>query len=310
MDYNASRLFAMTLAHRAVGDMRRDGFRQLRNYVDMCEVLSNNPMQKTFFQRAQTVLEKTDSLYYSLIQRLIETTDEERSCTVGVNFGLGALVYGAGRLKQEAQETKKEVSWMTVSSENDTGLEQAVSEGEKHGSYVWALWAPHGISDRFIQLAALHPLGTFFLVVDPMVVTPEICQKIVPVLNLVPILLLEQLEITETALHAAELLHRNRMLYSFLVRLDNENAGRAMNAEWLDVLAQSTLFCVYCRKKGMDPKISNRLMKEIYRSRTASGAPLLLLDWENDTRVLNAHISSYAVIGMRMPDEQENPLNF
>ena len=35
MDYNSTRSFTMTLAHRAVGDIRRGGFRQLRNYVDM-----------------------------------------------------------------------------------------------------------------------------------------------------------------------------------------------------------------------------------------------------------------------------------
>ncbi len=35
-DLENSRNFAMTLAHRAVRDVRRDGFRQLRNYVDMC----------------------------------------------------------------------------------------------------------------------------------------------------------------------------------------------------------------------------------------------------------------------------------
>ena len=34
-DLESSRSFAMTLAHRAVRDVRRDGFRQLRNYVDM-----------------------------------------------------------------------------------------------------------------------------------------------------------------------------------------------------------------------------------------------------------------------------------
>ena len=42
MDYNSTRSFTMTLAHRAVGDIRRGGFRQLRNYVDMCATLAKN----------------------------------------------------------------------------------------------------------------------------------------------------------------------------------------------------------------------------------------------------------------------------
>ena len=39
MDYNSTRSFTMTLAHRAVGDIRRGGFRQLRNYVDMLSLI-------------------------------------------------------------------------------------------------------------------------------------------------------------------------------------------------------------------------------------------------------------------------------
>lgn len=35
-DYLRSRGFALTLARRAVEDLRRDEFRQLRNYVDLC----------------------------------------------------------------------------------------------------------------------------------------------------------------------------------------------------------------------------------------------------------------------------------
>ena len=48
MDYNSTRSFTMTLAHRAVGDIRRGGFRQLRNYVDMCATLAKNRSKKCF----------------------------------------------------------------------------------------------------------------------------------------------------------------------------------------------------------------------------------------------------------------------
>ena len=53
MDYNSIRSFTMTLAHRAVGDIRRGGFRQLRNYVDMCATLAKNQQQKDFLLRAE-----------------------------------------------------------------------------------------------------------------------------------------------------------------------------------------------------------------------------------------------------------------
>ena len=66
MDYNSTRSFTMTLAHRAVGDIRRGGFRQLRNYVDMCATLAKKQQQKDFFAYAQKALQRTDSCYYRL----------------------------------------------------------------------------------------------------------------------------------------------------------------------------------------------------------------------------------------------------
>ena len=93
MDYNSTRSFTMTLAHRAVGDIRRGGFRQLRNYVDMCATLAKKPQQKDFFAYAQKALQRTDSCYYSMIHRLLDSVEEDRICTVGVNMGFGGLIY-------------------------------------------------------------------------------------------------------------------------------------------------------------------------------------------------------------------------
>ena len=85
-DLENSRSFAMTLAHRAVRDVRRDGFRQLRNYVDMCALLAQRPDLKRFFDHAQTVLQRTDSLYYKLINNLVAQVNEDAICTAAVSY--------------------------------------------------------------------------------------------------------------------------------------------------------------------------------------------------------------------------------
>ena len=63
MDHDGMRAYALTLAHRAVKDIRRDGFRQLRGYVDMGAILARSPGQKLFFSTAQRLLAKADSAY-------------------------------------------------------------------------------------------------------------------------------------------------------------------------------------------------------------------------------------------------------
>ena len=129
----------MTLAHRAVGDIRRGGFRQLRNYVDMCSSLAKRPQQKDFFAYAQKALQRTDSCYYSLVHNLLDTVDEDRLCTVGVNMGFGGLIYGASEMKKQADVDGKPFSWITAAHCGDPALPALVAAAEKKGSFVWVL---------------------------------------------------------------------------------------------------------------------------------------------------------------------------
>lgn len=121
LDYNSARIFALTLGRRAIDDVRRDGLRQLRNYVDMCAFLAKHPLAQTFFGYAQTVLEEPDTPYYALTQRLIDSVSEKTLCTLGVNFGFGAMLYGSEKLAEQARQGKV-VSWVTFSASDDPEL--------------------------------------------------------------------------------------------------------------------------------------------------------------------------------------------
>ncbi len=125
----------MTLAHRAVGDIRRGGFRQLRNYVDMCATLAKKQQQKDFFAYAQKALQRTDSCYYSLIHRLLDSVDEDRICTVGVNMGFGGLIYGASELKKQADLEGQPIAWITAARCGDERLSELVPKAAGHGSF-------------------------------------------------------------------------------------------------------------------------------------------------------------------------------
>lgn len=138
MDYNSTRSFTMTLAHRAVGDIRRGGFRQLRNYVDMCATLAKKPQQKDFFAYAQKALQRTDSCYYSMIHRLLDSVEEDRICTVGVNMGFGGLIYGASEMKSRR-------TWTASPSPGSRRPAAATN--------AWQIWYPRQ-QKRQLRLAA------------------------------------------------------------------------------------------------------------------------------------------------------------
>ena len=77
LELTGMRVYTMGLVRRALRDIRRDNFRQVRKYVDLCAFLSKGAGHKLFFDRVQHILEKTDSLYYPLIQRTIDLINED-----------------------------------------------------------------------------------------------------------------------------------------------------------------------------------------------------------------------------------------
>lgn len=297
-DLNSLRVYALGLAHRAVSDISRDGFRQLRNYVDMCAFLSNSDAQKDFFDRAQTALEKTDSLYYPLIQRTLSSVSADTICTVGVNLGIDALTYGGSRLKKTAQESGRPVAWLTLAAADEPGLHERIAQGEAIGQYLWLLTSPGGSIDAAQELAGCHRKCNVGLLIRPEDITPEKAVRIADTPNLVPILLLDAPEISESAHTAALLLQGQKVFFGMAARLTDATADSATNGEWLEVLAQHTLFCAYYHP-GMSPEAAVRLRDAIYRSRTTTGSPVLLLDWEADTVNIGSFISPLAQVEFR-----------
>ena len=308
MDYNSTRSFTMTLAHRAVGDIRRGGFRQLRNYVDMCATLAKKPQQKDFFAYAQHALQRTDSCYYSLIHRLLDTVDEDRICTVGVNMGFGGLIYGASEMKKQADADGKPIAWITAARCGDDRLEALIPEAAKHGSFVWLLDATAGDSTRAVALAKANPQSAFGLLADPAALDDACVDALSACHNLVVMPLLQTPELTPEVCRAAHRLKAQKMFYALTVLIDDETAGEVMQDDWLESMAQETLCCMCARKPGTSDETARKLRRSIVNGRLETGKPVLLLDWDGDVRYLNNRISEYMTFGSVLPEGSTFPL--
>lgn len=308
MEYNSTRSFTMTLAHRAVEDIRRGGFRQLRNYVDMCATLAQKPRQKAFFAYAQKALERTDSCYYNLIHRLLDTVDEDRICTVGVNMGFSGLIYGAGQMKQRSEQDGKPFSWITAACCGDPALEQAVPAARQAGSFVWVLDATQTDPRQAAPLALANPHSAFGVLVRPESLTQEAIDALYPCENLAVLPLLPGIEMTDALVAAIHRLRERRMIYAPVVLLDEAAAQEALQPDWLGCLEQETLICLYARRPGMPAESSRRLRQGIVNSRLETGTPVLLLDWDEALRLVNGALSEHAVIGRLLPQDYAFPL--
>ena len=308
LDYNATRSFTMTLAHRAVGDIRRGGFRQLRNYVDMCSSLANRPQQKDFFSYAQKALQRTDSCYYSLVHNLLDTVDEDRLCTVGVNMGFGGLIYGASEMKKQADVDGKPFSWITAAHCGNPALPALVAAAEKKGSFVWVLDATEGDPSEAASLAKAFPKCAFGVLAAPEALTPDRVAHLAECLNVVVLPLLQSPELTPDVCHAARALKAKQMLYMLTVLVDDTCAEEALQDDWMESVAQEARLCMYARRPGILPEKSEVLRRGIVAGRLETGKPVLLLDWDDDITYLNHRISDNAVWGSVLQEGQTFPL--
>lgn len=307
-DLNGTRSFTMTLAHRAVKDMRRDGFRQLRNYVDLCALLAHRPAQKRFFACAQEVLLKTDSLYYSLVHRLLDTVEEDILCTVGVNFGFDGLVQGIAKMKKQAETDGAPVSWLNVGQCGDVCLPDVVEAAEQRGSCIWLLHAPDGIGEAELALAKAHPCALFVFLASPEVYTADMAARLAQCHNTAELIVLQAPEVTLPANTAARILREQKLFYGFAVVLDETGAPLSTDPEWLDVAAQCSTLCLYARAPGMDAQTAAKLRADIVGVRRKPGVPLLLLDWEGDRAALDEALAPGAVLGNHLPPDHSFPL--
>ena len=308
MDYSSTRSFTMTLAHRAVGDIRRGGFRQLRNYVDMCSTLAKKPQQKDFFAYAQKALQRTDSCYYSMIHNLLDSVDEDRICTVGVNMGFGGLIYGASEMKKQSDTDGKPFSWIYTARCGDPALDTLVPEAAQKGSFVWVLDATHSDPAAAAALALANPQCAFGLLVEPETLTPACIDTLSPCLNLAVLPLLHSPELTAEACLAARALKKHKMLYMLTVLAGEEDVDEILQPDWTESIAQESLFCMLARKPGMSAETSRRLRSGIVSGRMETGLPVLELDWDGDIAYLNRRISEHAVLGCALPAGAGFPL--
>lgn len=289
------RIYALGLARRAVRDIRRDNFRQLRNYVDMCALLSKGKGHRLFFERAQGVLEQSDSLYYPLIQRVIATVSEDALCIFGVNVGIDMLTTGAGQIQRLAAAGAQRVPWISL-ADAGAALDDAVAEGEKNGLYGWCLFA-RGEADALqgAALAGRHSKCAFTLLLPPAAVTEALVRLLQQTPNLAVDVTLDSPELSEDAHAALQRLREAKLLYGVSLDLDDATVQQVLNREWVDVMAQHTLFCVLSHTR-MSSAAAQALAQQVYRLRLSSGAPLLPFIWEEDIAYISNAISPAACV--------------
>ena len=308
LDYSSTRTLALTLSRRAIADIHRDGLRQLRNYVDMCTVLVSSPTARGFFDHVQAALEQPSSPYYALAKRLIDHVSPDALCTVGVNFGLGSMLYGSALLERQAVLNGRALPWLTISAGDDPELEKAVETGERQGGFLWMLHQRGPVGSALMDVIRRHPQSTFQLLIEPEFLSASAIGPMRRAANLVVFLWLRDPVLTPAVRDAVKRMRAARMLCSLAVSLDDQTAAQIADPAWLREVAGCVPLCCCMHSPAMSDSGAELLRRTIWRNRVAGGEPVLLLDWQADIQAVDCKMPPHTCVAMRRSLPEESPL--
>lgn len=159
-----------------------------------------------------------------------------------------------------------------------------------------------------VSLAKANPQSAFGLLADPAALDDACVNALTACRNLVVMPLLQTPELTAEACRAARRLKAQKMFYALTVLVDDDTVDEVTQDDWLESIAQETLFCMCARKPGISAESSHKLRRSIVDGRMETGKPVLLLDWDGDVKYLNNRISEHMTFGSVLAEGETFPL--
>lgn len=187
MSANPSRAIIETLVRKTIREMQDSPRRSVRNLVDLALQFSGGRLQHRFFQAAQTLLKNENSPYYDLAQDVVNHVDPEQIVTLGMNVGYNGCTYGAKKLREAGRQTPWTIFLSARDSAERQQLQTVTAQGESQGVYTWQIFADCQ-PEELLPLASLHPDGAFMLYCQGRAITPDFCQRLLQVKNVMPVI--------------------------------------------------------------------------------------------------------------------------
>lgn len=101
MKYDINGLFIKLAINKGIKDIRVNCKRGIRNLVDLGRYFSNSSIKEKVFNIISDILQDEDSMYYEIVEKIVDTVDEETFKKVSYNLGYNSISRGYNRLKDE-----------------------------------------------------------------------------------------------------------------------------------------------------------------------------------------------------------------
>lgn len=165
------RTIAETILRRQLYQAQRDPKRSIRNLVDLGLEASGGSLQQQMLRTFQEMLRREDSPYYDLVMNTVDTVEQERLITFGLNLGWNALTQGAAHIRELERARGHNIPWSLTfhmacrpGSLTERDYQRLVEEGMELGIYAYFLMPEDACAVRScLELAANCRESAFFL---------------------------------------------------------------------------------------------------------------------------------------------------
>lgn len=281
--------------------------REIRNLVDLGKDFSKGKNQQNFFTMAVEELERDDSIYYKLAERVIRSTDPQVMLDFGMNLGYNGWTHGTKLIRHTIEENGFIVPWiLLIELGSQTILDpdlitDLVHQGKKIGIYSYAFFVDKdypGFDDLFTVFEREKECA-FFLFMHPAHVNETVAVRLLETRTIFACI---DLDVEDLAVRdaAASLLNEYKCLRSGFSRIRDFDAP-----DLLDTVDKLNLpFVVFAEqeKSSMKIKMPGFAPSKMVDLRKNLNRPVLPMELFGDIVMVNRYISNSGRVVMVRAD--------
>ncbi len=305
------RLLLESVVDRGIRSIRSDPERGLRKLVDLGRDLAAGPGQKQFLSQVQKVLAQKDCPYYRLAQELVETVDNTRLKTCGINLGWNCLTVGARQIRSREQQLGRHIPWsltlrLTGSPDGGQVAARALEEGRALGIRTYFLFPQDDPSavEQSVDLARSASDCAMFLFLPPAAPVEELARQ-------GPKHLILGLNTAASGWEdAAGQLRQAGYLYLYYrVYATREDGEDIRTGRWVHrITGRGGFAAVAIAGPGCPPGVEKQVCHYVQHARLRPRYPILMADYYRDNLYADSCVSPGPCVLSLGPESGDMPL--
>lgn len=305
-----------TAVKKGIRDIKDEPKRGARNLVELGEMFSTGTYQQNFFTMAMNHLNDESSAYYQIVNRVVQTMNEETLLTFGINLGYNALIHGGGMIRCIEQREGFNVPWcLQIELGDEAGIppldiNAIIEQGMELGIYCYLFFIDKEYThiDELLQIIHSQNDCAFLLFLHPSMITNAFCDAFFELHNALPVLDIDAVDEDELT-HAINLLSNVNCLSSGFTRQADFTTGvqASETLEYAEVIDLHIL--VFVRTKKHRPSNEDDVYRQLVKLRENLDVPVLPIDLFGDLAHADRVISTEACLASIKKDGTFTLLN-